>query len=159
MLQTYIIDINKHIKKNMETETVFTTTAMNNECNIDLLQYSLFGIQYTYSSKFSIGLSTSETPLFHMGWSCIILFTLILSASPNLTHEMNLQFRKQEKVMWNSVWLVCKVLHLYKPIFYHKLLFKNINPGFIFFSKLPLTSSSIYCIIHLFYKLFICIFL
>ena len=65
---------------------------MNNDSNINFPQNSFVDIQYTYSSEFHIGWSTSEFPLF------IWLKLHILKA---LYIEMDLQFRKQEKVTWN----------------------------------------------------------
>ena len=49
--------------KSIEIETVFTKTEMNNEWNVNFLQNSYLGIQHAYFIKFSIGWSTSETPL------------------------------------------------------------------------------------------------
>ena len=48
---------------------------MNNEWNINFLQNSPLGIQYTYSSKFLIDRSTSKNPV-DMTQNCIILFLL-----------------------------------------------------------------------------------
>ena len=49
--------------KNIETEGSFTKTEIDNEWSIISCQNSLFGIQRTYSSKFSIMGITSETSL------------------------------------------------------------------------------------------------
>ena len=47
--------------KGFKTEAVFTKTGLNIELNINFLQNSLFGIQHTSSSEFSMSQSTFET--------------------------------------------------------------------------------------------------
>ena len=63
MVPTNKFGIYKVYSRRIKTEAVFTMTEIKNERNIDFLQHSLLGIQYTNSIKFSIGRSNSEIPL------------------------------------------------------------------------------------------------
>ena len=95
----------------------------------------------TYSSEFFIGQSTSEIPLL----TCNVKSRFL---------EMNFQFMKQDKVSWNWIWWVLKMLYLLNPVFHQKLLFKE-------YWELSLTNSSyldnILDTITLLYKLLSCL--
>ena len=71
-----------------KTEAVFTKTDMYNELNINFLQNSLLGIQFTYTSEFFIGQINSS---FEMMQSCTVLFLLMFSISLNLILDINIQ--------------------------------------------------------------------
>ena len=58
---------NKVCLNSIKNEVVFTKMEMNYEWNIDFSQNTPLGIQYTYSSKFFIGQSTSKTFFFVWG--------------------------------------------------------------------------------------------
>ena len=49
--------------KSIKTEAIFTKIEMNNEWNVNFLQNTYVGMQYTYSSGFLICRSISEIPL------------------------------------------------------------------------------------------------
>ena len=85
--------------KSINTEAVFINTEKDNERCINLLQNIPVGIQHNYSSEYSIGWSTSETPLLIEGET--VLSSMSATSSEHIA-EMNFQFRKPEKVAQSS---------------------------------------------------------
>ena len=78
------IHTNKVYSKSIETVVIFTKTEMKKFWNINFLLNSPIVIQNTYSSEFSIGWSTTETPLL-IGCETAIAFLLMISTYSNLT--------------------------------------------------------------------------
>ena len=75
----------------------------NEQLTKHFLQNNPLAIQYTYSIEFSIGRNTIE---------------ILFSTSLDFSLDINIHFRKQEKVLQNLVW---RVLHFHNPMF-HKIL-------------------------------------
>ena len=151
------IDTWDALKKGIETEVLFTKREINNEWNI---QNSCFHIKQIYSSKFSIGCSTSGN---HLSIWCetAILFLLISLTSSNLTLEVYLQFQKQKiKSQGARSYWVWRVLYLLNPVFCQKhFVQKVLRPASKFFFQISCGLFRCLNIIALLYKLPSCVFI
>ena len=91
------------------------------------LKWRPFDIEMTFKNKWFYQNSSSwiqHTPAsfwfvkapikscFDMVWSCAILYLLIFFVFSNLILMLNIQFRKEEKVVWSKVWKILRSMHL-----------------------------------------------
>ena len=84
----------KVCSKSVETEAVLSKTQMNNEWNINFLQNRSFGIQYTYSSEFSVGQKTSETQLLVCETVLLYYFDILYILKYNWWCEFSIEETK-----------------------------------------------------------------
>ena len=79
---------------------------MNNDRKGNFQYNRPLAIQHTYASEFSISQSIFWNTFFDIVWICTIIPLYVFHVFKSFTTVINLQFRKQEKVLWSYLSLV-----------------------------------------------------